>query len=129
VARLAISVAATAATTDTGTIALADQLNHLRERVPLSEEDVMAATGADEATVKGWVERRIAPAGEPAVRLIELIAVCERLTVSTKPEVIPEWLHRKVPLLGGRTSLATLASGGYEQVAGIAEDFIDPSFT
>jgi hypothetical protein len=33
--------------TNIGTIALADQLNRLRERVPLSKQDVARATGAD----------------------------------------------------------------------------------
>lgn len=114
---------------NTGTIALADQLIHLRERMPLGEADVAVATGADADTVAAWLERRAAPNGRQAVRLSELIAVCERLTVATKPEMIPDWLHREIPLLGGRTPLATLASGEYEQVAGIAEDLIDPPFT
>ena len=120
---------ATAASTNIGTIALADQLNHLRERVQLSEHDVAAATGADEKTVRGWLERRSAPAGQPAMRLSELIAACERLEVSTKPEAIPEWLNRPVPTLEGRTPLETIAAGGYERVAAIAEDFIYPAFT
>ena len=110
-------------------IALADQLRFLRERVPLSEQDVEAATGADAQTVTAWLQRRIAPAGEQAARLSELIAVCERLEVSTKREAIPDWLNRNVPMLDGSTPMATLAAGGYEQVAGIAEDLIDPPFT
>ena len=120
---------ATAASTNIGTIALADQLNHLRERVPITEHDIVAATGADAETVRGWLERRTAPAGQPAMRLSELLAACERLEVSTKPEVIPDWLNRPVPMLDGRTPVETIAAGGYERVAAIAEDFIDPSFT
>ena len=120
---------ATSAATDIGTIALADQLKHLRERVPLSEHDVAAATGADEVTVSGWLERSIVPTGQPAMRLSELIAACERLEISTKPDVIPDWLNRPVPMLGGHTPLEAIASGGYERVAAIAEDFIYPSFT
>jgi len=123
-----MSMASTAQTT-IGMIALADQLRFLRERVPLSAQDVETATGADAQTVTGWLQRRIAPAGEQAARLSELIAVCERLEVSTKREAIPDWLNRHVPMLGGNTPLGTLATGGYEQVAGIAEDLIDPPFT
>ena len=112
-----------------GTIALADQLIHLRERVPLTETDIAEVTGADAETVAAWLKRRVAPAGQHAMRLSELIAACERLAVSTKPEFIPEWLRRPVPSLGGETPLHTLASGGYEQIAGIAEDLIYPTFT
>ena len=120
---------ATSAKTDIGTIALADQLIHLRERVPLSEVDVMAATGADAATVAGWIERRVAPVGEQAVRLSELVAAVERLEVTTKADAIPEWLRREVPALDGKTPLQTLAAGGYERIAGFAEDLIYPTFT
>ncbi|MBV9193914.1 MAG: hypothetical protein JO168_07180 [Solirubrobacterales bacterium] len=112
-----------------GTIALADQLRFLRERVPLSDADVTAATGADEETALAWLERRVAPAGEQAARLSELIAACERLEVSSRPDAIPDWLNRTVPVLGGRTPLAAIAAGDYELVAGIAEDLIDPPFT
>ena len=122
------SVASTAPSS-IGTIALADQLRFLRERVPLSEADVRAATGAAKETVLAWLERRAAPAGEEAARLSELIAACERLEVSTRPDVIPDWLNRSVPILEGRTPLAAIAAGDYELVAGIAEDLIDPPFT
>lgn len=120
---------ATSAARDIGTIALADQLNHLRERVALSEQDVAAATGADEKTVAAWLARRAAPAGAEAARLSELIAAVERLEVTTKREAIPEWLRRKVPALEGKTPLQTLADGGYERIAGFAEDLIDPPFS
>ena len=112
-----------------GTIALADQLIHLRERVPLAAADIAEVTGADAETVAAWLERRVAPAGQHAVRLSELIAACERLAVSTQPEFIPQWLRREVPSLGGQTPLHTLASGGYEEIAGLAEDLIYPTFT
>ncbi len=118
-----------ATASQTGTIALADQLIYLRERVPLAEADIAEVTGADAKTVAAWLDRRVAPAGQHAVRLSELIAACERLAVSTKPEFIPEWLRRQVPSLGGQTPLHTLASGGYEQIAGLAEDLIYPTFT
>jgi DNA-binding transcriptional regulator YiaG len=55
-----------------GTIALADQLNRLRERVPLSEQDVAQATGADLVTVQAWLRREAAPMGACANRLTEL---------------------------------------------------------
>ena len=115
--------------TSIGTIALADQLNHLRSRVPLSEEDVSAATGADTATVTAWLERREAPAGEQAARLSELIAVVEMLEESTRPDAIGLWLHRSVPALRRRTPAAMIASGGYEQVYEIAAELAAGVFT
>lgn len=120
---------ATSAAREIGTIALADQLRFLRERVPLTTRDVAVATGADGQTVEGWLERRAVPSGEQAARLSELIAAVERLEVSMKRDAIPEWLRRGVPALHGKTPLETLADGGYEQIAGFAEDLIYPTFS
>ena len=128
IAATVIPVATTAANS-TATIALADQLIHLRERVPLPVADIATATGADQDTVEAWLARRAAPSGAPAARLTELIAAVERLEVTTKREAIADWLRRKVPALDGRTPLETLAAGGYERIAGFAEDLISPPFT
>jgi hypothetical protein len=65
-----------------------DLLEVLRQRVPLSREDVATATGTDAQTMTAWLERQALPVGEQAARLIELIAAVERLEVSTKPEAI-----------------------------------------
>ena len=124
-----VPIMATSAATDISTIALADQLNHLRARVPLSGEDIAAATGADALTVTTWLERRAAPAGEQAARLSELIAVVEMLEESTRADSIAAWLHRKVPALKGREPAAMIASGGYEQVYEIAAELAAGVFT
>ena len=58
-----VPIMATSTPTTIGTIAIADQLQHLRQRVPLSEGDVARATGADERTVRTWLERTAAPEG------------------------------------------------------------------
>jgi hypothetical protein len=108
---------------------LIDLLELVRGRVPLTDDDVAAATRVDEKTVARWLERTAAPVGEQAARLSELIAAVERLEVSTKPKAIPDWLNRAVPMLDGQTPLQTIAAGGYDRVAAIAEDFIYPTFT
>jgi len=128
IAATVIPVATTAAHS-TATIALADQLIHLRERVPLSPQDIAAATGADEQTVSTWLARQAAPSGAPAARLTELIAAVERLEVTTKREAIGDWLRREVPALDDRTPLEAIAAGGYERIARFAEDLIYPPFT
>ena len=122
------SMASTAAGTS-GMIGLADQLRLLRERVPLSTADVRAATGAHEATVISWLERREGPAGNEAARLSELIAVVEILEESTRLDAIGPWLHRSVPALNGRAPVDVIASGGYEQVYELAAELAAGVFT
>lgn len=116
-------------TGELGTIAIADQLIWLRQRVPLADADIAASTGADVDRVRDWLERRDVPSGRVAMRLSELIAACEQLEVTMKPESLAEWLHASVPSLGGRTPAAVLADGGYEEILGIAEDFKYPPFS
>ena len=111
---------ATSTATSIGTIALADQLNHVRARVPLSERDVARATGAEQATVRRWIERKAAPMGVDANRLAELIAVVEEMALNIQPDSIPEWLRDEVPALDGQTPADVIASGGYQRVIDIA---------
>ena len=115
-----LPVMATSAATNIGTIALADQLNHLRARIPLSEEDVARATGVKRAIVRQWIERKAAPMGAQANRLAELIAVVEEMALNIQPEHIAGWLREEVPALGGETPADVIASGGYQRVIDIA---------
>jgi hypothetical protein len=103
-----------------GTIALADQLNRLRERVPLSALEVARATGADETTVREWFDRKTAPMGASASRLVELIAVVDEMALNVKADSIPSWLGRQVPALHGRAPADVIAAGGYEELMDLA---------
>lgn len=120
---------ATTTAQNLGTIAMADQLNLLRERVPLSERDIARATGADEQTIASWLGRKSAPEGEQAARLSELVAVVQELTLAIRPETISPWLNRKMRLLGGRAPVEAIASGRYEQVREIAAELAAGTFT
>ena len=115
-----LAVMATSTATNIGTIALADQLNHLRALVPLSEGDVARATGADEATVRQWIERKAVPMGVHANRLAELVAVVEEKALNIQADGIPDWLGSEVPALENEVPSDVIASGGYQRVMDIA---------
>ena len=84
------------------TIALADLLIALRERVPLSEGQIAHGTGADAQTVRAWLERREAPGGVPAQRLTELVAFVEEMARNVRGETLAgEWLEDEVDFLSG----------------------------
>lgn len=124
-----LEVMTASTTTNVGTIALADQLNHLRERVPLSVGDVGRATGADETTVREWIERKSVPMGAHANRLAELIAVIDELAGTFKPESLPVWLNDTVPALDGEVPGDVIAAGGYERVMNLALGLSAGAFT
>ena len=112
-----------------GTIALADQLNRMRERVPLSEHDVARATGTDPATVQAWLGREAAPMGACANRLTELIAVIDEMAGTFKPESLPSWLNDAAPALDGQAPADAIAAGGYERVMDLALGLSAGAFT
>ena len=124
-----VPIMATSTPTTIGTIAIADQLQHLRQRVPLSERDVARATGADEQTVRTWLGRTAAPEGVQANRLAELIAVVEEMAFNLKPESLPGWLASNVPALDGEAPADVLAAGGYERVMDLARGLSAGVFT
>jgi hypothetical protein len=109
-----------ATATNIGTIALADQLNHLRARVPLSEAIIARSTGADAITVHDWIERTHPPMGELVNRLAELMAVVEEMALNVSPDRIPDWLATPVEALDGETPADVIAGGGYQRVMNIA---------
>jgi len=107
-------VAATAAST---TMASADLLIALRERVPLSEAQIARGTGAGERTVRAWLERREAPGGVPGQRLTELVAFVEEMARNVAGETLAGWwLDGEVDVLDGANPLDEIAAGRYERM-------------
>ena len=105
------------ATASAPTMAVADLLIGVRERVPLSEAQIARGTGASEETVRAWLERREAPAGVQAQRLTELVAFIEEMARNLRGETLArEWLDGTVDVLSGANPLDEIAAGRYEQM-------------
>ena len=110
------TLAGMTATASTSTMALADLLIGLRERVPLSEAQIARATGADEQTVGAWLERRVAPTGLQARRVAELAAFVEEMGRNIEGQSLPGWLDGRVDVLDGANPLDEIAAGRYERM-------------
>jgi DNA-binding transcriptional regulator YiaG len=109
------------ATASAPTMAPADLLIGLRERVPLTEVQIARATGADEQTVRAWLERRRAPSTEHAQRLTELVAFVEEMARNLTGEtLVGWWLDGNVDFLSGANPLDEIAVGRYEDMMGYA---------
>src|SRR5437763_7661222 len=98
------------------TIAPADLLIGLLERVPMSEAQIARATQAGPETIQAWLRRRESPAGLEAQRLIELVAFVEDMARNIHAAVLVGWLDRDIDFLQGANPLDQLACGGYEQL-------------
>ena len=111
------------------TIALADLLIALRERVPMSEAQIARATRADRATVAAWLERREAPDGLHAERLAELVAFVQEMALNVRGDALAGWLDGAVDVLAGANPLDEIAEGRYKQMIDFARGLSHGVFT
>jgi hypothetical protein len=102
------------------TIALADLLIALQERVPMSDVQIARATGADRATVSAWLERWESPDGLHAQRLTELVAFVQEMARNVCGDALAGWLDGTVDFLGGANPLDEIAGGRYKQMIDFA---------
>ena len=113
------------------TMAPADLLIGLLERVPMSEAQIARATQAEPETIQAWLRRREAPAGLEAQRLIELVVFTVerrwRATFAATPS--PSWLDSDIDVLTGGNPLDELAAGGYERLIQLALGLTHSVFT
>jgi len=117
------------ATAESSTLALADLLIGLRERVPLTEAQIARATGAEEQTVAAWLERRATPSGVQANRVVELTTFVEEMARNITAESLPRWLEGKVDVLDGAVPLEMIAAGRYEPMMDYALGLSQGVFT
>jgi len=123
-------VVMSATTAPARTMALADLLIGLRERVPLTEAQVSRATGADEETVHAWLERREAPSGTHGQRLAELVAFVDEMARNVKGEHLGDsWLNGRIDFLSGANPLDEIAAGRYEAMMDYALGLSQGAFT
>lgn len=111
------------------TMATADLLIGLLERVPISEAQIARATLAEPATIQAWVRRREAPAGLEAQRLTELVALVEEMARNIRAAALVEWLDGDIESLHGANPLDELAGGCYERLIQLALGLTHGVFT
>jgi uncharacterized protein (DUF2384 family) len=97
--------------------AFASEAAHIQETGHLSTSDIARATGADETSVRAWIREDRSPSGRRAERLAELSALVERLVRVMKPEYVPVWMRKPIPLLDDDKPLDVVAAGEYRRVS------------
>ncbi len=101
--------------------AIASEATRLAE-LGLTDDDLARATGAARSTARAWLAGRSSPTGERAERLIELLAIVERLEQLIKPDYIPIWLRKPVPALDEDKPLDVIGRGDYRAVARLVSE-------
>jgi transcriptional regulator with XRE-family HTH domain len=101
--------------------AIASEATRLGE-LGLSDDDLARATGAARSTARAWLAERNTPTGERAERLIELMALVERLEQLIERDYITIWLRKPVPALNDDKPLDVIGRGDYRRVARIISE-------
>ena len=103
--------------------AIASEATRLGE-LGLSDQDLARATGAARSTARAWL-RGSAPSGERAERLIELVAMVERLERVMARDYIALWLRKPIPALDDDKPLEVIGEGDYRRVAKVISGLED----
>ena len=91
--------------------------------------DIAEATGAEIGTVSSWARAKRQPSAEFRTRLLELIAVVDRLSGAMDPAYVPLWLNKPLPALGDETPVAALGQGRYKEVSRLVAELENDSFS
>jgi putative toxin-antitoxin system antitoxin component (TIGR02293 family) len=95
---------------------LAERLGHLVEKTDLDQAEVARVLGTSTRTVSRWLRDQVAPRREFRERLLEFLAVLERLSMVLRPEPAHDWLFTPNPLLDYHKPADLLRGGKFREV-------------
>ncbi len=97
----------------------AELIRWMREYLGLTHKQVGTLAGATTRTAQRWADADAltVPSGDRRVK-VEQVRDLKRLLASTFPDeqVALQWLHREVPLLGGRRPIDLIKRGDLDPV-------------
>ena len=91
--------------------------------------DIAEATGAAVGTVTSWLRSTRRPSGEFRTRLLDLIAIIDRLSRTMDEKYVPLWLNKPLPALGDERPLIALGHGRYREVSKLVAELENDSFS
>jgi putative toxin-antitoxin system antitoxin component (TIGR02293 family) len=108
--------------------ALSDRLGNLASRTELEQADLARALGTSPRTVARWLHEGVLPRREARERLLEVLAVLERLAATMTPAAAHDWLFSPNPLLEYQKPIDLLRAGNYRLVLGAIDALADGVF-
>jgi hypothetical protein len=91
--------------------------------------DIARATGAAMATVNSWLRSDRQPSATYRDRLMDLIAIVDRLARTMDERYVPLWLNKPLPALGDERPLVALGKGRYRAVSKLVAELENDAFS
>jgi uncharacterized protein (DUF2384 family) len=91
--------------------------------------DIARVTGAARATVSSWMRATRRPGVAHRERLLELVAIVDRLTDVMDEDYVAIWLQKPLPALDDDTPLDALGDGRYRSVSRLVAELENDSFS
>jgi hypothetical protein len=107
--------------------AFADEVKRVRN-LGVATGDIAAATGSQPSTVNAWARAARQPSGTKRERLLELVALVDRLERVMAAAYVPLWLLKPMTALGDRPPLELLSKGKYRDVSRVVAELENDSF-
>lgn len=111
--------------------AIATYANEIKRVRSLGVEpaDIARVTGAARATVSSWIRATRRPGAAHRDRLLELVAVVDRLSRVMDPAYVAVWLQKPLPALNDERPLDALGDGRYRDVSRLVAELENDSFS
>lgn len=108
--------------------AYADEVKRVRS-LGVDTGDIARATGAGVGTVTSWARAQRQPSDRFRDRLLDLIAIVDRLARTMDEKYVPLWLNKPLPALGDERPLIALRNGRYKEVSRLVAELENDSFS
>jgi putative toxin-antitoxin system antitoxin component (TIGR02293 family) len=95
---------------------LLERLDDLTREFDLDQTQVASVLGANPRTVSRWLRSETSPSREARERLLEFLAVLERLSAVLQPSAAHDWLFTPNGALGNEKPASLLREGQYREV-------------
>lgn len=102
-------------------VILVERLEQAIEKSNLEPSEVGRVVGTSGRTVTRWLKAEAQPRRDARERLLELLAVIDRLSGALRPDVAHDWLFSPNPALDHRKPAELLKEGKYREVLGAVD--------
>ena len=99
-------------------VPLGERLERAAASIDLDRHDLARALDTKPRAVARWLNKETAPHADARERLLELIAVLERLSATLQPTAANQWLFTPNPSLDYHKPVDLLRDGKSRQVLG-----------